>query len=136
MRRKDKQTGLPLPRAPCINSGVGDVSQQHTVLSRLDGEHHFVVGQHARHGQNAAREGLAQDNDVRLDAIVLARKHLAGAGTAGLHLVDHKQAVVLVADALCLSQVAVILAREEKRREEREESQFQFLSFFFLFFFC
>ena len=44
-----------------------------------------------------AGQALADAHDVGLDALVLARPHRAGAADAGLHLVDHEQDAVLVA---------------------------------------
>ena len=41
---------------------------------------------------------LAEAEQVRLDAVVLERPHLAGQADAGLHLVEDQQHVVLVAE--------------------------------------
>ena len=44
-----------------------------------------------------AGQALADAHDVGLDAVVLGRPHRAGAADAGLHLVEHEQDAVLVA---------------------------------------
>lgn len=51
---------------------------------------------------------LAEDEDVGLDAVVVAGEHAAGARAAGLHLVADQQRVVRVQQLLRAAQVALV----------------------------
>ncbi len=60
--------------------------------------HHLVIGQEGAHGVVAAAEGLADGDAVGADALVLEGEELARAAQAGLDLIQHQEAVVLVGD--------------------------------------
>ena len=63
--------------------------------------------QHGGHGDVAAGEGLGDDQDVGLDAPVLAGEHLARAAQARLHFVGNEEGPVFAAELDRLGQVIV-----------------------------
>src|SRR5690242_2306960 len=79
-----------------------------TVCARFDCEHDLPGAQHCRHGVHATRDGLAEQNEVWLDAAPLMAEHLTGPCNTSLDLVANEENVVLVAEGADLSQVAVV----------------------------
>ena len=67
------------------------------VRARLPGRHHLRPCQDPRQRQ-PRRDALGHDQDVRLDAPVLDREHLAGPPEPGLDLVGDEQDAVLAGD--------------------------------------
>ncbi len=63
--------------------------------------------------RKAAAERLGERHDIRLDADTLIAEQRAGAAHAGLHLVEHEQQAVLVAE---------LAQRPEKRRRRHSNA--------------
>eukprot|EP00515_Schizochytrium_aggregatum_P017286 CAMPEP_0202097642 /NCGR_PEP_ID=MMETSP0965-20130614/1310_1 /ASSEMBLY_ACC=CAM_ASM_000507 /TAXON_ID=4773 /ORGANISM="Schizochytrium aggregatum, Strain ATCC28209" /LENGTH=849 /DNA_ID=CAMNT_0048666027 /DNA_START=98 /DNA_END=2648 /DNA_ORIENTATION=+ len=78
------------------------------VLSGFDVEHDLVVAKHGGHGVHAATEGLAEDDDVRADVLVVHAEHAAGAAEASLDLVCDHEHVVLGAEVAHALEVALV----------------------------
>jgi hypothetical protein len=77
------------------------------VLAWSNLEHYVVIGEHGRHGQDAATEGLAQDDNVRSHRlVVLDRQFVTGPTNARLDLVGNEQYVEPSAQRLYLFEVA------------------------------
>lgn len=73
----------------------------------LDGQHDVAGAEDAGDGVHAAGEGLAEEDEVGLDAGgVLVAEELAGAGDAGLDLVADEQDVVFGAQGARVGEVA------------------------------
>ena len=94
-----------------VQGGHGDAAGERVaakrgaVLAGLEGQHDLVAREHGRDRVDAAAERLAQDDNVRLDALVVAREHLAGACQAGLDLVRDEEDVALAAQLRSAPQV-------------------------------
>mmetsp|Transcript_68942 Transcript_68942/g.177673 ORF Transcript_68942/g.177673 Transcript_68942/m.177673 type:complete len:264 (+) Transcript_68942:584-1375(+) len=78
------------------------------MLARLDGQHHLMRRQHGRGWVDATCQGLAQDKDVGLGTIMVARENRASAAKAGLHLICDEKHIVLLAHLLHAAHVAVV----------------------------
>mmetsp|Transcript_16167 Transcript_16167/g.47982 ORF Transcript_16167/g.47982 Transcript_16167/m.47982 type:complete len:251 (+) Transcript_16167:485-1237(+) len=76
------------------------------VLAGLDGQHDLMRSQHGRHGQHAARQRLAQHDEVGLGAVVVTGKLGATAPEAALDLVSDQEHLVPGAQLLDLAQIA------------------------------
>lgn len=77
------------------------------MFARPNLEHNIVIGEHGRHGQDAAAEGLAQDDNVRSHrVVVLDRQFVAGPTNARLDLVGNEQYIEPPAQRLHLFEVA------------------------------
>ena len=92
----------------CDLGGDGVSAIGAAVLSRLDGEHDLVVGEDRGDGVDAAGEGLAEDEDVGLHGVVVARQHLPGPAEPGLDLVGNQEGVVSLEELLGSLEVAVV----------------------------
>ena len=66
----------------------------------------LVIGEDSRNRVHSAGQCLAEDEDVRVHAVVLARQHAAGAAEAALHLVSDQQRIVLAQQLVRARQVA------------------------------
>lgn len=77
------------------------------VRARREREHDLMAGEDGRHGVRAARQRLAEDDHVGLDALMIAGEHLAGAAEARLHLVGDKEHIVLFAQRRGLLEIAI-----------------------------
>ncbi|KAI3475961.1 hypothetical protein L1887_62519 [Cichorium endivia] len=78
-----------------------------TVLARLDAQHHLAISQNGRDRVDAARERLAERDNVRAHAVVLVAEHLARPAEPGLDLVADEEHVVLAAQLLDALEVSI-----------------------------
>lgn len=78
------------------------------MFSRLDTEHDVLVGEDCADGVDTARQGLAEGDDVGLDAVPLRAEHLPGSSETGLDLVNDEENVVLFAQFGAAGEVSVV----------------------------
>ena len=95
------------------------------VRTGLDGEHDILAAQNAGHRVHAARDSLAQQDQVGLDSAPFMAEELSRAGDARLDLVADQQGVVLVAQRSGFAQVVIVWddnARLALNRLDKESS--------------
>ncbi|CRE19531.1 Uncharacterised protein [Bordetella pertussis] len=76
------------------------------VLARLENAQHRLVRQHRGHGIEAARQGLADQRDIGLDAFVRLGQESAGAPQPGLDLVEDEHDIAFAAQLAHLAEIA------------------------------
>ena len=77
------------------------------VRAGIEDAHELARRDEGRDRVDAAAEGLAEDQPVGPDALVLMREPAAGAPEAGLDLIEDQQHAALVADRAKLAQIAL-----------------------------
>lgn len=78
------------------------------VGTRFNGEHDVLAAQHTGHGIHAARDSLAQQDHVGLNAAPLVAEKLSSASNTGLDLITDQKGIVLVAKSTGFLQVVLI----------------------------
>lgn len=86
--------------------GVTTISR--SVSTGFDGEHNILTAQNTRDGIHSARDGLAQQHQIGLDAAPLVTEKLTSAGNTRLDLIADQESVVLIAQGSRLLQVVLI----------------------------
>ncbi len=76
----------------------GVAAEGGAVGAGLEDAEHVLVGGHGADREYPAAQGLAHDDDVGIDILMLVGEQLAGAAKAGLDLVHGQQDVVLLGD--------------------------------------
>lgn len=78
------------------------------VLARLDAKHHIIVSKDSTDRVDTSRQSLSEQNDIRLDIVVINTEHLSGTGKASLDLIGNHKDIVLGAQLPDLGEVAII----------------------------
>mmetsp|Transcript_21210 Transcript_21210/g.35104 ORF Transcript_21210/g.35104 Transcript_21210/m.35104 type:complete len:335 (+) Transcript_21210:255-1259(+) len=79
-----------------------------SMFTRVEGQHDFVTGQDGRDGQDTAREGLPQDNNIWFAVIVMDGQLVSSSTQTSLHFISNQQNIVLGTQCLGLGQVPII----------------------------
>lgn len=86
--------------------GVAAVGR--TVSSGLNNQHNLLAAEDGTDGVHASGDGLAESDNVGLDAGPLGAEKSAGTANAGLNLVADEEDVVLLAESVDLGQVVFV----------------------------
>ena len=87
-------------------AGERIAAEGRAMLAGLEHAQHFGVGKHGRDRIEAARQRLAEQRHVGLDAFVLLGEQLAGAAEPGLDLVEDQHDVMRGAELANLGKIA------------------------------
>lgn len=79
-----------------------------TVGAGLNREHDVLATEHTRDRVHTTRDGLAQQDQVRLNSAPLVAQQLARAGDTGLDLVTDQKHIMLVTQSARLLQVTLV----------------------------
>lgn len=76
--------------------------------ARLNDQHDLLAAENGADGVHASGDGLAESDNVGLDAGPLGAEQTAGSADAGLDLITDEEDVVLLAKSVHLGQVVVV----------------------------